>query len=161
MDMSVPTLHVPRPARGTVTPSQIFTALWRGRWPMLACGLVLAALCFVVASQLPRRYTGSGALVIETQHLIPELQGALSSDGSGDAQLSLHTGMQELESRPLLLAVADELGFANDPRRNPLLRPPGLLQRMQTAALVFVMGETRAQRPRTIPPACGKPSCVR
>ena len=146
--MSVPTLHVPRLARGTATPSQIFTALWRGRWPMLACGLVLAALCFVVASQLPRRYTGSGALVIETQHLIPELQGALSNDASGDAQLSLHTEMQELESRPLLLAVADELGFANDPRRNPLLRPPGMLQRMQTAALAFVTGE----HARAMPP---------
>ncbi len=154
MDMSVPTLHVPRPARETTTPAQALTALWRGRWLALLLGILLAGLGYAGVSQMPRRYTATGTLAIETQRLIPELQGALSNEMPSDAQLTLHTEMQVLQSTPLLLAVIDDLGWADEPARNPLTRPPGPVQRVQAALTALLTG-------RPAPPPSRDPMAVR
>jgi uncharacterized protein involved in exopolysaccharide biosynthesis/Mrp family chromosome partitioning ATPase len=142
MDISVPTHQVSHAAQQTATPSQILTAVWRGRWLVLASSLILAAGAFVGVSYLPTRYTAWGTLAVETQRFtIPELQGATSGDIAEDAQLLVRTEMQVLSSNTLLQAVVDELGLTNDPEHNPLLRPPGLLARIQASALALVLGE--------------------
>ena len=147
MDMSLPTLHVPRATRETITPSQLFTALWRGRWLALVLAVVLALAGYFATGYLPRRYTADGTLAIETQQLIPELRGALTSEIPNDVQYAIHTEMQVLTSTPLLLAVIDDLGFANDPSRDPLLRPPSLFKQVETHIFDFITGEHEVPPP--------------
>jgi capsular exopolysaccharide synthesis family protein len=110
---------------------QIARSLWRGRYLILACGLLLGLSVYAVTKQLPRRYTGEGLIAVDTQRLVPELEGVVSrGDSMVDPQPQVRSEVLLLRSPALLRTIADEMNLAADPEFNPYLRPPSLTARV-------------------------------
>ena len=62
---------------------QLAKSLWRRRFFIATCGVVLGAVAFVATKQLPKRYTATGLVAMDTQRFtVPELQGFITGDCS-------------------------------------------------------------------------------
>ncbi|HSO93809.1 MAG TPA: GumC family protein, partial [Candidatus Dormibacteraeota bacterium] len=98
----------------TVLPGQVVRTLSR-RWLLLAlCGLIGGSLGLAVASQMTPTYTASGDIVIDLKSFaIPELQGAISGQGSADPLPAVRTAAIDLASPALLESVVEQLHLTN------------------------------------------------
>lgn len=107
---------------------QLAKALWRRRFFIATCGVVLGTVAFAATKQLPKRYTATGLVTVDTQRFtIQELQGPVDSGNLVDPSPQVRSETLLLRSPALLRKVADELDLAADPEFNPTLRPPGLM----------------------------------
>ena len=107
---------------------QLARSLWRRRFFIATCGVVLGAVAFVATKQLPKRYTAAGLVAMDTQRFtVPELQGFITGDNPVDPSPQVRSETLLLRSPALLRKVVDDLDLAADPEFNPMLRPPGLV----------------------------------
>jgi uncharacterized protein involved in exopolysaccharide biosynthesis/Mrp family chromosome partitioning ATPase len=139
----------PAETRG-VLPGQILRTLSR-RWLLLGLfGLIGGALGLAIASQMTRTYTASGDIVIDLKSFaIPELQGAVSGQGSPDPLPAVRTAAIELSSQPLLQSVVEQLHLTNYPYFNADLREPTILE--------LAIGKIEAALPALFPATPGRP----
>lgn|GEM_PF-1557680 len=111
-------------------------SLWRGRYLILACGLLAGTVAYAATKQLPKRYTADGLVAIETQRLVvPELQGVVGAETLNDPTPQVRSEVLMLRSPALLRAVADDLNLIEVEEFNPQLRPPSFSQRLRSAPL--------------------------
>ncbi|MBD0273156.1 MAG: GumC family protein, partial [Acetobacteraceae bacterium] len=120
-------------ARKLLEPAKLAADLWHGRWLILAAAVLFGVLAALGANLVPKRFTAHGTIVIETDRLAPELQGAVNGTASHDPLPWVRTEVQVLRSPALMRAAAEELGLERLPEFNPALRPPGLLERAAAA----------------------------
>lgn len=112
----------------TVLPSQILHSLTKRWFLLLVCGGVGAVLGLFVASQMTRTYTAAGDIVIDAKSFaIPELQGAISGQGTPDPLPEVRSAALELRSDALLESVVRELHLTNYSYFNADLREPSII----------------------------------
>src|SRR4051812_45869192 len=93
---------------------RVMKIIIRRRWTILICAssVVLAVIAF--ACQLPNRYT-SEATIFAVQQRVPERYVVPTS--TADPSQALEAMVQEVLSRPRLLAVVEELGVHPEERK--------------------------------------------
>jgi len=121
---------------------QLARLLWRRRFFIAVCGVVLGAVAFLATKQLPKRYTSTGLVAVDTQRFtVPELQGVVAVDNLMDMSPQVRSETLLLGSPALLRKVADNLDLAKDPEFNPLLQPPGLIDHAKDLVRSAARGE--------------------
>ena len=120
------TVQAPTAVAGSedVDLSKIFRTLWRGKFFIAICALIMAALgvyySFVMATPT---YTASSVVALESrQEQVVDLESVVS--GLGGDQITINTEVEVLRSRGLLDKLAVQLNLADDPEFNATLRPP-------------------------------------
>lgn len=113
---------------------QLARSLWRRRFFIATCGLVLGSIAFVATKQLPKRYTATGLVAMDTQRFtVKELGGVIAGDNPVDPSPQVRSESLMLRSPTLLRKVVDDLNLVDDPEFNPLLRPPSVVGRSKDA----------------------------
>ena len=102
----------------------IFGTLWRRRWVIGGCVLLITAAVLLVVFQLTPRYTASAQVLIDPRERkvadVEAVLSGLSSDAS-----TIESQIQVIRSRMLAERVIDQLGLERDPEFNAALRQPG------------------------------------
>ena len=102
----------------------IFGTLWRRRWVIGGCVLLITAAALLVVFQLTPRYTASAQVLIDPRERkvadVEAVLSGLSSDAS-----TIESQIQVIRSRMLAERVIDQLGLERDPEFNAALRQPG------------------------------------
>jgi uncharacterized protein involved in exopolysaccharide biosynthesis/Mrp family chromosome partitioning ATPase len=115
-----------------LSPSQVIRALQRHALLVIVLGVIGAVAAYAYARTLPKHYTASSLIAVEADRLtIPELQGALRTDGGGDPLPLVRTEMQAFNARDLELDVVNRLRLMDVPEFNSDLRPPSLLETLK------------------------------
>ena len=102
---------------------QFLFAIWRSRWLVLVCLVASLAVASVVVKSLPKRYTATGLLALETQQpTIPELKDILAA-ASADSAI-VRSEAEVLSSRALAETVVRYLALETLEEFNPKLAKP-------------------------------------
>ncbi|MBD0275455.1 MAG: hypothetical protein ICV73_26440, partial [Acetobacteraceae bacterium] len=125
---------------------QLAKALWGRRLLIATCGIVLGAGVFAATKQLPKKYTATGLVAVDTQRITAVgVGGAIDPGNLIDPLPQVRSEALLMRSPAVLRKVADGLELAADPEFNPRLRPPGIVDRAkallrQAAAGAFLPG---------------------
>ncbi len=105
---------------------EIARALWRRKWALAGCVLLITSLTLLVTFQLTPRYSATAEVLIDPrEHLVMDIgpvQASLSPDVT-----TIASQIQMVRSRSLALRVIEALGLDRDPEFNASLREPGLM----------------------------------
>ena len=97
--------------------------LWRHRWLIAACTVVLGGLAIVVAWSMPSIFVSEARVLVGVQApRLPNVE-SLVADVSPDAERVQNEGFI-LQSRNIAKQVIDQLKLRDDPEFNPSLRKP-------------------------------------
>lgn len=118
--------QAPAPTAGSddIDVSKIFRTLWRGKFFIVLCALIMSGLgiyyAFVAATPI---YTATSVVALESrQEQVVDLESVVSGL-SGD-QTTVNTQVEVLRSRGLIEKLAVDLNLAEDPEFNVTLTPP-------------------------------------
>ena len=104
----------------------IFGTLWRRRWVLGGCVLLITSIAILVAFQLTPRYTATTEVLIDPRESkvadVEAVLSGLSSDAS-----TIESQIQVLKSRSLATRVVNQLKLAQNPEFNAALREPGAI----------------------------------
>lgn len=103
--------------------------LWRRRWLILTCTVVLGGAAIAAAWSMPSYYVSEARVLVGIQ--APRVLNVESvlADVSPDAERVQNEGFV-LQSRALALQVLDQLRLRDDPEFNPALRKPSSWSRI-------------------------------
>ena len=139
MDMSLtPHSGTADTSGGKMQLAQVLTTLRRSIWLILLCAIVAALGAFAFSKSRPKEYTASAAIAIQSQSIVPELQGAIHSDNPIDPMPLVLTEMQALTSRSVVGHVIAELQLDRNPEFNAALRPPTFMQTLTERLQAFI-----------------------
>lgn len=111
---------------------QLAKALWRRRLFIASCGIVLGVAGYAVTKQLPKKYTATGLVAVDTQRITAVgATGPIDSGTLMDPAPQVRSETLLLRSPAVLRKVADDLELAADPEFNSLLRPPGVVDHIK------------------------------
>lgn len=110
----------------------LLLTLWRRKWLIITCALVMAALATLIVSQIAPTYTAKAKVLFEQDRMnIIDIQEVLiRGDASGDG---LQNKIEIFRSTALLGRVVDRLKLNETAEFNPELRtgPPDLKERLR------------------------------
>ncbi|MFP6608445.1 MAG: polysaccharide biosynthesis tyrosine autokinase [Myxococcota bacterium] len=141
----------PPPVEGDVEIDlrEIFGVVWRRRWVLGGCVLLITAATLLVAFQLTPRFTATTQVLIDPRERkvadVEAVLSGLSSDAS-----TIESQIQVIRSRTLATRVIEQLHLERDPEFNAALREPGVLggtlDRFQGLFPSALVEETAGQR---------------
>ncbi|SFB86378.1 GumC family protein [Tropicimonas isoalkanivorans] len=129
--------------------SNLLYSLWRGKWIILACGLIATMLGAYHAFNNTRPvYTASALVALNTREekAVSNLESVVS--GLSTDWMSINTELEILKSRTIGARLVDRLNLDEDPRFNSSLRAPadpGLRSTLRES-LMWIVGAEPVER---------------
>jgi polysaccharide biosynthesis transport protein len=113
-DTNIPDTREDENEQSTII-ARLPAAIWQRRWWVLATTLVVAFGAIIISLYLPDRFT-SEATIFVVQQRIPERY--VVSTNAANLSDALDSMVQEILSRPRLLAIVDEFGLYAEERKH-------------------------------------------
>jgi polysaccharide biosynthesis transport protein len=108
---------------GEVSIRALLTALWRRRWVIVLCQIVVLGLTVAWLTQAPSTYVATSMVVLNARQ--PEvLRVDPAAPGLVVTQSGVETEMEVLQSPALAERVINQLKLLNDPEFNTSIAPP-------------------------------------
>jgi len=128
----VNTIPPPDTDDGNLDITALFLTLWRGKWIIAICALMLGTIAFLFVSRVEPTYRASAKVMFDIQQSnIIDLQEVLTEQTYDSGKLE--DEIQVLRSSSLIARVVDSSNLVSIPEFNPTLRtpPPSLGDRLR------------------------------
>lgn len=117
---------------------RVWRIVWRGKFLVFACVLLMLVPTYLFLRQMPRTYTAETTLIIqapETNDVLTDRTAQMSPFRLNDDVMQ--TEVELLSSTMLARRVVDKLHLENDPEFNFALRPPSKFQQLKARIWPF------------------------
>lgn len=111
-------------AMGDLDLRALLKTLWRRKWLIVGCTMLVLVATALALTQITRQYTANASIMMNTrENRVVDIESVLSglpADASG-----MRSEVEVIQSSQLIVRVVDKLRLDRDPEFNGLLRLPG------------------------------------